>query len=119
MMFYHLFVFNLLLIVCNSQDRFTCVRSNQVINSTSAPSRSNLRSTSPTWTQRGLPGKRGPIGIKGDTGPKGNKGEPGLMNDSVMEVLRGKNVNFYKVYQVTNVSLNFEYKLISTWVLHT
>ena len=80
-MFYHLFVFNLLLIVCNSQDHLTCVRTDQVLSRSSSNS---------TRGQQGFPGKRGPIGLKGDIGAKGNKGEPGIPDNSPINELRSR-----------------------------
>ena len=72
-MIFHLFVFNLILYICNAQEQLTCIRSNVS-----------------THIQQGPPGERGPIGLKGDTGSKGNKGDPGISDQTSINALRGE-----------------------------
>ena len=80
-MIFHLFVFNLILNICNAQEHLTCLRTNDVLRPPPTVS---------TRIQQGPPGKRGPIGSKGDTGSKGNKGDPGITNQTSINELRGK-----------------------------
>ena len=67
-MIFYLFVFNLILNICNAQEHLTCIRTND-----------------PTCIKQGPPGERGPIGLKGDTGSKGDtglKGDTGSKGDT-------------------------------------
>ena len=80
-MIFHLFIFDLILNICNAQEHLTCLRTYDV-----------LRPQSTVWTriQQGPPGKRGPIGLKGDTGSNGNKGNPGIPDQTSINALRGE-----------------------------
>ena len=80
-MIFHLFIFDLILNICNAQEHLTCLRTNDVF---------RPQPTVSTRIQQGPPGKRGPIGLKGDTGTKGDKGNPGIPDQTSINPLRGE-----------------------------
>jgi len=67
---------------CNAQEHLTCLRTDDVINSSPRTTTANV--------QQGRPGRRGPQGPKGDSvkGEPGMKGEPGIPDHSLIESLR-------------------------------
>ena len=87
-MIFHLFIFNLILNICNAQEHFTCIRTSDS-----------------TRIQQGPPGERGPIGLKGDTGSKGNKGDPGIPGQTSINALRGEVLNQYKFAEFVSRTL--------------
>ena len=80
-MFYRLIVVCFAFSTCNAQEHLTCLRTDDVINPSPKPNRTNL--------PQGRPGRRGPPGPKGERGV-GLKGEPGIPDNSQVNMLRGK-----------------------------
>ena len=95
-MIFHLFIFDLILNICNAQEHLTCLRTNDVL---------RPQPTVSTGIQQGPPGKRGPIGLKGDTGSKGNKGNPGIPDQTSINALRGELSNQYKFAEFVSKTL--------------
>ena len=95
-MIFHLFIFDLILNICNAQEHLTCLRTNGVL---------RPQPTVSTYIQQGPPGKRGPIGLKGDTGSKENKGDPGIPDQTSINALRGEVSNQYKFAEFVSKTL--------------
>ena len=106
-MIFCLFIFNLILNICNAQEHLTCLRTNDVL---------RPQPTVSTGIQQGPPGKRGPIGLKGDTGSKGNKGDPGIPDQTSINELRGKVSIQYKFAEFVSRTL-YENCLISLFLI--
>ena len=79
-----------ILATCGAQQHLTCLRTDEII--------ALLPQTTDGNVQQGRPGRRGPIG---PVGLQGLKGEPGILDNSIIDELKGKKI----VYSASSVSV--------------
>ena len=75
------FLLRFIFAICDSHGHLTCLRTGDLFLTPPAQP--------PVQIQQGFPGIQDPIGSKGSAGQKDGKGDPGVLDNSLVDSLRG------------------------------